>query len=1090
MATFLELVDPKTLIERLKRHRVGIITGPLFTLGEENYVRLRDLLAPSAGQWDRSETLLESIDLALGRGRTTDEIKRFLHHISTGVDAPPGLPSIAGLPINAVLSLTYDRHFERAMGEKSQENALRKRPEVYSRAAQTIKPGTIPIFKLLGEPLADSCVLGTAKYAVARAKLPFAMRTFSDAVRDFPILCLGIEPVRDIFMDVLAQFAAEPSSHPAELLLLDSDPASKDPEILSRISAYELDALVVRAAPGALAAALMEEEAKSYSGRIQLVSKSTQSDHESFFRRSQVAVLVNSHTTARIPKREIEHLSDILFAPDRYKWDPFVHGIDIRRTVTDGLLDSIRAGVVGSHGNARSAALVRGNAASGKSTLMKRLSLELAAEGYTVLWLRPTNFSYTPETIREMLTRAKGFNADTKGKGIVVFQDDPVRYGTVTPSLLAMLSIAAGSEATFVVAYRNSDYENWKHDGVLANVEILDEEELPDTLDETEWGQLAELIQRIGIARDADDAATMLNNTESRLSRDTLASLHFLVPKSRDSIVSSIREEHVRLGRADALARQFIESPELRDGVCRDALEMVAVAAHYRVLPPVEVLVRAMGISFTEWSALARQPGPVWGVLYEVEDSNGEGECYAPRNEVVTKVVRQAINLGFTDHSGDIARLVSMVSACTGSQALYREFCVRLLVTSNALKELSGDEGRKLYETALSALPHRDKSILHHFGNWLRKKCSDTSGARAVLEQALEAVDSPYATQRESNYHISNSLAALDLQEIQEGKMSRDEGAAMAATHLQQGRDGTATDAHSTHIGANLACELLADFNPKEPRADDFKIASEAISEIHQTLFNLDSFTPAAWKGGDQTAEMLLDVEAKLIARVGEIDDLSATAERMWEHAGSQRGFSMVARKLFHTARSQNKGSPYRKVVDYVDDVVARIEEDDVPVDHALWEVLMQAYYQWRVGRYTHSRSKIDVDWHRLGIAATHATNGGTKLIPPLNAYIYGLSLAHEGEWAESQRIFAEMRKLRLPTVTSYLARDFLYGANGIPMIVQGGVSKDVRVLLKCEDPHYTFVCEERSTWPEDGETAHAEIQFSFAGPKAYPASP
>lgn len=105
MAPKLESLDPRTLLDRLRRHRMGVIVGPMFTLGEATYIKLRDLLAIDAGKWDRGQTLLGAIEAALQRGKGPDEIKRQLHHVGSSYEPPPGILALAGLPTNAVISL-------------------------------------------------------------------------------------------------------------------------------------------------------------------------------------------------------------------------------------------------------------------------------------------------------------------------------------------------------------------------------------------------------------------------------------------------------------------------------------------------------------------------------------------------------------------------------------------------------------------------------------------------------------------------------------------------------------------------------------------------------------------------------------------------------------------------------------------------------------------------------------------------------------------------------------------------------------------------------------------------------------------------
>ena len=63
---------------------------------------------------------------------------------------------------------------------------------------------------------------------------------------------------------------------------------------------------------------------------------SRQADFSEF---SGLATVVNDHLISSIEASERNRLHELLFAPTQPNWDPYVHGLDFKRTVTNDILD-------------------------------------------------------------------------------------------------------------------------------------------------------------------------------------------------------------------------------------------------------------------------------------------------------------------------------------------------------------------------------------------------------------------------------------------------------------------------------------------------------------------------------------------------------------------------------------------------------------------------------------------------------------------------------------------------------------------------------------------------------------------------------
>jgi hypothetical protein len=119
--------------------------------------------------------------------------------------------------------------------------------------------------------------------------------------------------------------------------------------------------------------------------------------------------------------------------------------------------------------------------------------------------------------------------------------------------------------------------------------------------------------------------------------------------------------------------------------------------------------------------------------------------------------------------------LKRLLAACTGTAPTYREYCVRVLL-SPTLRKFEFQEGLELYDTALRALPHPDRTLVHHKGIWIKDRGQDPLGATLVLTEALATANYPYSSHAEADEHIYTSLAAASLKGLQAGVIAADEG--------------------------------------------------------------------------------------------------------------------------------------------------------------------------------------------------------------------------------------------------------------------------------------------------------------------------
>ena len=104
----------------------------------------------------------------------------------------------------------------------------------------------------------------------------------------------------------------------------------------------------------------------------------------------------------------------------------------------------------------------------------------------------------------------------------------------------------------------------------------------------------------------------------------------------------------------------------------------------------------------------------------------------------------------------------------------------------------------------------------------------------------------------------------------------------------------------------------------------------------------------------------------------------------------------------------------------------------------------------------------------------------------PLFKHIYALSLAHLGNWSDSNALYGQLRSGDIPPHILWTARDFFLNEAGGVRTIQGMMRLGAnREFIYVEELETDFHVDRKVKWPRTGEIAHASIQFSFAGPTA-----
>jgi tetratricopeptide (TPR) repeat protein len=791
-----------------------------------------------------------------------------------------------------------------------------------------------------------------------------------------------------------------------------------------------------------------------------------------------LAVVVSSAKDA-VKKEDREQLFEMLFAPTSAHWDPFIHQLDFARTLAAEVVQDLDVHI--SKQLAKNVAVVEGAAATGKTVLLKRVALDLAAKGHVVLWLRP--YFYPDASARiALLFRSL---AKLQQRGVCIIQDDPHGLGSLNLKELGAAARANDVAVKFLVGVRSSEWSTREPADLLGPLKLINAYHLSDSLDEAEWARLEKYLQDLGIARNAAEAHKQLQGISSRSARDTLSMLFWLVPQTRTHIEQSIKQEYFRLGDRAGFQRVVLGQAEQSSDVLKRAYEMVAVADKYRTSVPIEVLVSALGVDYQAWFDATNTAQGAWGLLYAEENAEAETFVYRTRNDVVSHFLIEALNGGGSlSRSGEVRVLRSMLDACTGSHPSYREFCERILAGNEALKELEYADGLDLFERAIGALPYPDKTLLHHKGIWIRKKGKQPLEALKVFDQALKTEVAPYARRAEPDEHIHTSSAAAIIDAMKYGLMSIEAGKEQALSALARSRSNSFFNASAVHVYATLVLELTDRIGVETPDAKH--LAANALADVDRTVLVLEA-TPAREVGED--IAMLRQVRDRIIVKSVDPKEAREQAQSLWESHQNQDGFCLAARAALHAARMSGKGSTYNAAFEYVSECIGAVRTAGATPLAALHDVRLQTLYEWRIHAWRQRPKGGFIHWDQFydDVIRVLPTTGAS----PLYRYFEGLALSHLNKWNEAPGAFAQVRQARVPADLLWSRRDMLLDKHGDPRELQGTVRRvNDRMFVKVEELGADFQADREAKWPKPGEITTCFVGFAFGGWTAIPRKP
>ncbi|MCA9048663.1 MAG: hypothetical protein KDA89_08035 [Planctomycetaceae bacterium] len=803
---------------------------------------------------------------------------------------------------------------------------------------------------------------------------------------------------------------------------------------------------------------------------------------QSLIKFEDVVSTVNLQLEPQLDASDSTALKEVLFSPSISRWDPYAHGMDFERSFSKSVREAIRVGVTDVHlGN--HVTVIHGSAACGKTSAMKRIAYDLAESGALVLWQHASFYSDRDSRLKRCFAEVAKLSRE-RSLSVYYFLDDPFSNGHFLPNYVIQYAERAGIRLFLVTALRTSDWLTMGQSDLVAAADGCSVVEISDDLDEDETRRLPEYLVKLGIEKSEDDAKPRCD-TVSRATTDSLSLLYWLLPETRKNIAESVRDEFRRLGDRSGFRKMILAQERGSPSILRDAYAMVAVATHYNVPLPVEILVASIGVDFGDWHDATKDNGRAWGILYS-EPSDDNSERYRTRNKIVTDLILETINGGMQSKAGEVRVLKELVGACAGRDGvMYREFLVQLLVPWQRLKDrLAYADGLALYDLAIDSLSLQDQSLMHHKGLWMKNVGKVPIEAGEVLTKALATNPYPYSERNEADEHIHTSIAATRLDAVDAGQLDWETGKKDALYHLEQARSDTFFNPNAVHVAARLSARIIKRSEEHEI-VDSFEIAAKTLSDLERTKQVLT--TPVGkMRYTRKSVEYLDSAQSSVLSSLVDDNRLEESAQMIWKSFSSQAGFVCVAHKYFSNAQEKNTDRLYRKADDFCLECRRGIEKSGERVSPELAEVHLQIVYQGQAVRRFFSPSNNRIDWIRMRDLALEASTGRDTRQHPFSKFILAVARIHVDDWIGAESDFASLRALLRGEIL-YEPRAVYVGPNGGPKTVQGEV-KEVggQKFISVDEIGRDIRCDSRSRWPRSGEIAHAQIRFGFAGALAF----
>lgn len=1067
-----EVIQARDL-NNLAKSNLGLIIGPSITTTTSDFYRSLGKFISTEFSTPNCDSIFETIEIAVN-GNSKDLVSNSIDKFFEALRPSPLLNQISRIKWSAVISTAMDDFLEQSLREERRNQPVLLDYSVITDFRDIPPPKTIPIYKFFGSWSREDYLMSQTDYMLKVPSWSNILNDYSDLVKASPTLCIGLSDT-PWFLELLLAHMQTQRIRSSKIILLADDPLINNNRIKEITGTNK-----IIFSKGSMTDILGGIRPRKKiikicdTGKTQIISNEELNDYGDFF---DLIEIVNNSLRPSLDANEKNVLLDYLFQPETLVWDPYFYDLDFIRSVSKDILSDISDYCQNFLCN--KVFLVHGSSASGKTTVLKRIAFELAKKSIITLWFKIYNYGDAKELIQKLFKKLK---RDQNESVVVLFIENPHYLELFNMKFMDYFSQEYNLKIIFVVSIRTSDLEI-SNSRVFAGGMPCKEYELPDRLDDSEWEMLPEYIHKIGVCKSLEKAIELVKRADKKNTRDTLVMLYYLLPETRQKIESSIRDEFIKLGNNNSLNTIIIGEVERSGNILKEAYCFTAVSSEYGAPLPVEILVSALNIDYNTWLDYAGPSGQIWGILYPDDDS--ETASYRTRNEVVNRILIKYINGGSLNKKGQIGILKKLLASCRGTQSVFHSFCMRVLMPKEKLDGVDYQDGLDIYDTAIKALPFPERVLHHHRGLWIRKEGKHPDEAIKALKEALTLPDYPYSGRKDPDEHIHTSLANAYLDKIYDGSLSLDEGKLIVLKELEKSRSPDFINANAVHTHARLVIKL-ADRHDSSEHADIFSLMNKAISEIDRTLTIISSSRRTSYFT-EEDFKILENEKIKILNRFRNFEAIEEFAKDIWDNNKNQSGFVLASRYLMSDAIVREKGKLFKYSYDYWLDCLSDINRASQTMTPEFAEIGIMISYNWmrRSRRANELSEGLPQRWEQM-LRNFKILNALQRIKNDcFYSYLYGLLLAHLGDWQQAQLVFSEIRRRPIHRRIMFTVRDFLVDSNGAMKRFQGKIERANKSFIRIQELKQAILLSERDNWGSHGDISHCYIGFSFAGPIA-----
>lgn len=1072
-------------IRKISTERIGLVLGQEFSTRSNQSSIIRDLTALAL-----SECTLTLIHEQLQNTSFADALDLFANSDPDGYDsfrkkaAEYASKSVQGNHISklaqiswaAVISLCLDPNIEIAIRNHLTTKPTQRKVITVTTPTVLDRPALLlPVYKLLGNCFDDTeserLVFSTTEYKLRTPEWRMQLANISGFLREGGLIFLGTSNSLNYTLDLLSAIYAGRPPYPNYLIFKESDPASENLQII-RMANKRSVIYKIKDSEEKIISSLLNPTSPQLNFQFPTATSSGDERSELLQFKNIVSQLPLKKPTYQLATRK-QQVVDELFRPNERYWDAYLFDLELPRTVVSFAHNTIKR--VNDIPEKRPKFIVmRGEAGVGKTIVAKRLAINLRKEGGLVLWANRTHGEFFHQ-FRELAKELKKIQSKDINAKLFMFWDDPWALG-LSPVEIATALDHETVDITIIVITRNSDRAIAR--GISRLPPIDDEIEIDFELTDKEEGDLPSFLQRIGAAKNLEDAKHILSCYSGQNARDILCRLWYLLPQTRAQLEKSLSDEYFRLEGIDRLVENLAESAATSSLSARRAYEYVAVTSGLDIGIPDEILVNALQINYSEWLEICADGRPLWGLLYPVQHATSDQYLYFTRNEIVTQTLLRQINGGI-GHAGEVRILKTLIAACTGSGPVYRDFLVDLLVRNKdkIKKIVTPAEGRELYELALNSFPAPDRTLVHHYAKWIGDEVHDNKIAYEILERALDTLEYPYAQTEERREYIHTSMAAVVVQRVKRGEQDRESGLLAIKRHLREASTPTFFNLFTVHVQVNALTKLQQGDDPVS--LDCFIEACRAIERGQQ----LAGANGRRQIRNREALELLENQKKELSQSLAPFSSLAEDALSRYQNDGNQLVLEAAVLKGLIESSFTNKGSDYNDVHQFILRCQDRVHKKKQHISAGLRQAKIDLVVRWRL-----QNDSGEVDWNIfLGDVRT-VREEPAKRDDILLLFYEGVACFHLRLIDDSLAAFSRLRSLQIPAGLMSHKRIWLRGKSGKPEQVQCTLSKKGTIVrARLADYQYDSMVfrDKAPAGIQDGAITHCFLGFTLQGPIA-----